>query len=42
MDQSAGYGFEWSAGLRRVPEAELDAWLALAHAACDEADAIDR
>ena len=42
MDQSAGFGAEWSAGLRRAPEAELDAWLALAHAACDEADAIAR
>ena len=42
MDQSAGYGSDWSAGLRRAPDAELDAWLALAHAACDEADAIAR
>lgn len=42
MDQSAGFGAEWSAGLRRAPEAELDAWLALAHDACDEADAIAR
>jgi histidinol-phosphatase len=42
MDQSAGFGSEWSAGLRRAPEAELDAWLALAHAACDEADATAR
>ena len=40
MDQSAGYGSDWSAGLRRAPEGELDAWLTLAHAACDEADAI--
>ena len=39
---SAAFGTEWSASLRRVPEAELDAWLALAHAACDEADAIAR
>jgi histidinol-phosphatase len=42
MDQSAGFGTEWSAGLRRAPEDELDAWLTLAHAACDEADAIAR
>jgi histidinol-phosphatase len=42
MDQSAGYGSDWSAGLRRAPDAELDAWLALAHAACDEADSIAR
>ena len=42
MDQASGYGPEWSAGLRRVPETELDAWLALAHAACDEADATAR
>ena len=42
MDQSAGYGSDWSAGLRRAPEAELDAWLTLAHDACDEADVIAR
>jgi len=36
------YGAAWSAGLRRGPEAELDAWLAIAHAACDEADALAR
>ena len=42
MDQSGGYGTEWSAGLRRAPEQELDARLALAHEACDEADAIAR
>jgi histidinol-phosphatase len=42
MDQSAGYGPDWSAGLRRAPEAELDAWLAVAHAACDEADTLAR
>ena len=42
MDQSGGYGTQWSAGLRRAPEDELDAWLALAHEACDEADAIAR
>ena len=42
MDQSGGVGSEWSAGLRRATEAELDAWLVLAHAACDEADEIAR
>ena len=42
MDQSGGFGSEWSAGLRRATEAELDAWLVLAHAACDEADEIAR
>ncbi len=42
MDQSAGFGAEWSAGLRRAPVAELDAWLALAHDACDGADGIAR
>ncbi len=42
MDQSTGYGSDWSAGRRRAPETDLDAWLALAHAACDEADAIAR
>jgi histidinol-phosphatase len=36
------YGAEWSAGLRRADDAELDGWLALAHAACDEADALAR
>jgi histidinol-phosphatase len=42
MDQTPGFGAEWSAGLRRAPDAELDAWLALAHAACDEADGMAR
>ena len=42
MDQSGGYGPEWSTRLRRAPEAELDAWLELAQAACDEADRIAR
>jgi histidinol-phosphatase len=37
-----GYGPEWSAGLRRGDETELDGWLALAHAACDEADTLAR
>jgi histidinol-phosphatase len=36
------YGADWSAGLRRGDEAELDGWLALAHAACDEADSLAR
>ncbi len=36
------YGADWSAGLRRADPAELDAWLELAHAACDEADATAR
>jgi histidinol-phosphatase len=42
MDQSGGYGPEWSAGLQRAPDADLDGWLALAQAACDEADGIAR
>jgi histidinol-phosphatase len=36
------FGADWSAALRRAPEAELDAWLELAHAACDEADSLAR
>jgi histidinol-phosphatase len=36
------YGADWSADLRRGDEAELEAWLALAQAACDEADALAR
>ena len=36
------FGAAWSASLARVSVEELDAWLALAHAACDEADAIAR
>jgi histidinol-phosphatase len=39
---STSFGPDWSAGLRRGSEAELDGWLALAHAACDEADALAR
>jgi histidinol-phosphatase len=39
---TATFGADWSASLRRASEAELDAWLALAHAACDEADGIAR
>lgn len=39
---AGAFGPDWSAGLRRGSEAELDGWLALAHAACDEADALAR
>ena len=42
MNEEPAYGPDWSAGLRRGDEAELDGWLALAHAACDEADAMAR
>ena len=42
MDQSGRFGAAWSAGLRRAPEPELDAWLEFAQAACDEADGIAR
>jgi len=42
MDQSGRHGAEWSAGLARATVAELDAWLELAQAACDEADGIAR
>jgi histidinol-phosphatase len=34
----APFGPAWSASLARAPEAELDRWLEVAHAACDEAD----
>jgi histidinol-phosphatase len=37
---SAGYGPEWSAGLRRGSDAELRGWVAAALGWCDEADAI--
>jgi histidinol-phosphatase len=37
-----GYGPEWSASLRRGSDAELRAWLDVALAACDEADAVAR
>ena len=44
IEEPAADGFEcgatWSAGFRRAPEASLAAWLELALAACDEADAI--
>jgi histidinol-phosphatase len=36
------FGAEWSALFARAPEAELEAWLALAHAAADEADELAR
>jgi histidinol-phosphatase len=42
MSEPLAYGAEWSAGLRRGDEAELEGWLALAHAACDEADTMAR
>jgi histidinol-phosphatase len=42
MTAATIYGPDWSAGLRRGDEAELEAWLALAHAACDEADSLAR
>ena len=42
MNQEPAYGAEWSASLRRGSEAELDGWLELAHAACDEADELAR
>jgi len=42
MKQEATFGADWSAGLRLGSEAELDGWLALAHAACDDADEIAR
>jgi len=35
-----GYGIEWSAGLQRGTDAELDAWLAFALEMCTAADAI--
>lgn len=39
---AATFGAAWSASLARAPEAELEAWLALALAACDEADEVAR
>jgi histidinol-phosphatase len=42
MTDATTYGTDWSAGLRRGDEAELDGWLALANAACDEADSLAR
>jgi histidinol-phosphatase len=40
--QPVEYGPDWSASLRRGSEAELRAWLDVALAACDEADAVAR
>jgi histidinol-phosphatase len=40
MDQSGAFGADWSAGLRRGADRELDDWLRFAHAAADEADRI--
>jgi histidinol-phosphatase len=39
---AVSFGPEWSASLARASEPELDAWLALAHVAADEADGIAR
>jgi histidinol-phosphatase len=41
-DQTGQFGSAWSASLAAAAEAELESWLALAHDACDEADAIAR
>src|SRR4029077_241254 len=41
-DQSGRFGSDWSASLAAVPASELDAWLEIAQAACDEADGIAR
>ncbi len=40
--QNVEYGPEWSASLRRGSDTELRAWLDVALAACDEADAVAR
>jgi histidinol-phosphatase len=42
VSAAEAFGAEWSASLRNGTEAELDGWLDLAHAACDEADEIAR
>jgi len=42
MTVAATFGPEWSAGLRRGSDAELRGWLAVAIAACDEADVVAR
>ncbi len=42
MTVDATFGPEWSAGLRRGSDAELRGWLAVAIAACDEADVVAR
>jgi histidinol-phosphatase len=42
VTQAATYGADWSAGFARASDDELEGWLALAQAACDEADAMAR
>jgi histidinol-phosphatase len=42
VTEAATYGTDWSAELARASDDELDGWLALAQAACDEADAMAR
>jgi histidinol-phosphatase len=42
MSEALGFGPAWSAALRRGDPSELDGWLELAHAACDEADTMAR
>ena len=42
MTADAAFGPEWSAGFRRGTDAELRGWLAVAIAACDEADVVAR
>jgi histidinol-phosphatase len=42
VKQAASYGAKWSASLRLGSEAELQGWLAVAHAACDGADELAR
>jgi histidinol-phosphatase len=42
VTEAATYGTDWSAELARAGDDELDGWLALAQAACDEADAMAR
>ena len=42
MTADATFGPEWSAGFRRGTDAELRGWLAVAIAACDEADVVAR
>jgi histidinol-phosphatase len=41
-DQTGRFGADWSASLAAAPESELEAWLALAQEACDDADGIAR
>lgn len=42
MSEVPRFGAGWSASLARAPDAELERWLAVAHAACDSADEIAR